>query len=119
MLAFWAINLPHLLFHRMSIARSCSVSTGHANKTPEEPPYETLTYANGPGFNTHTALNLSNCAKGLWREIPQEERRQARWDSAIVVVVVIIIIIIIITATGGWRTPHSAGWGCEFVISSR
>jgi len=79
-LAFWAINLPHLLFHRMSIARSWSVPTGYANKSPQEAPYETLTYANGPGFNTHRALNLSDCAKGLWREIPEEERRQARWE---------------------------------------
>jgi hypothetical protein len=93
----------------MSIARSCSVPTGHANKTSEEAPYETLTYANGPGFNTHrAALNLSDCAKGLWREIPEEERRQARWDS-VITTTIIIIIIIITTPTGGWRIPHSAG----------
>jgi hypothetical protein len=75
----------------MSIARSCSVPTGHANKPLAKAPYETLTYANGPGFNTHRALNLSDCSKGLWREIPEEERRQARWDSATTIIIIIII----------------------------
>jgi len=91
-LAFWAINLPHFVFHRMSIACRCSVPTGHANKTPEDAPYETLTYANGPGFNTHRALNLSDCAEGLWRDIPEDERRQTRWGSAIIIIIIIIII---------------------------
>lgn len=62
----------------MLIAQSCSLLTGYANKSAEEGLYETLGYANGPGFDTHRASNVSGCSEGLWRVIPEEERQQTR-----------------------------------------
>jgi hypothetical protein len=88
-------------------------STGHANKKSEAP-YETLTYANGPGFDTHKAGNLSNCSTGLWRLIPEEERQQIRWDAAIpTVVVVVVVVVVVITAKGarGHCTVQGGGGG--------
>lgn len=52
---------------------------GYANKSAVDIPYETLSYANGPGFYTHLASNSSNCTGGLWRVISEEERKQATY----------------------------------------
>lgn len=52
---------------------------GYANKTVVDNPYETLTYANGPGYYTHLISNSSNCSTNLWRVFPQKEREQTRY----------------------------------------
>ncbi|XP_069679689.1 alkaline phosphatase 4-like isoform X2 [Periplaneta americana] len=52
---------------------------GYANKSVVDNPYETLTYANGPGYYTHLVSNSSDCSSNLWRVIPEEERKQSRY----------------------------------------
>jgi hypothetical protein len=54
-----------------------SALPGFATTSVLDYPYETLSYANGPGFYTHRASDSSNCSEGLWRVVPEEERKQA------------------------------------------
>uniref|UniRef100_A0A1B0AJT9 Alkaline phosphatase n=1 Tax=Glossina pallidipes TaxID=7398 RepID=A0A1B0AJT9_GLOPL len=48
---------------------------GFANKPGQDPIYETLTYANGPGFKDH--LNLSATTENIWITNFTEEQRQS------------------------------------------
>ncbi|PSN34159.1 hypothetical protein C0J52_10039, partial [Blattella germanica] len=49
---------------------------GFANKSAAEGLYETLTYANGPGFDTHRGDGGNG---SLWRRATQEERQSPRY----------------------------------------
>ncbi|KAJ9597559.1 hypothetical protein L9F63_011560, partial [Diploptera punctata] len=51
---------------------------GYANKTALDGLYETLAYANGPGFKTHRSESR-DCSSALWRIADEEERRQSRY----------------------------------------